>query len=142
MAVLVHPLHCRLLPLPAREVARVLSAMLQQAGANHVDVEVHVLRDGAMSEQNLRHMGCSGPTNVLSFPPAGGKVSVPGLLLLSADTLRRECLLYGQEEKAHLLRLLAHGLAHVLGHDHGPDMDRLCEELWQAGAERCGMPLV
>lgn len=45
----------------------------------------------------------------------------------SPDTLARECILYGQEPGRHALRLLAHGMAHLAGLDHGPDMDRRCE---------------
>ena len=52
-----------------------------------------------------------------------------GWLALSADTLLRECFLYGQEEEEHCIRLLAHGLAHLTGLDHGPDMDRLAYRL-------------
>ena len=52
-----------------------------------------------------------------------------GWLALSADTLLRECFLYGQEEQEHCIRLLAHGLAHLAGLDHGPDMDRLADRL-------------
>lgn len=52
-----------------------------------------------------------------------------GWLALSADTLLRECFLYGQDEEEHCIRLLAHGLAHLTGLDHGPDMDRLAARL-------------
>lgn len=56
-----------------------------------------------------------------------------GSLALSVDTLRREAFLYGQTVDEHAVRLLAHGLAHLLGHDHGPAMDALTESLEEAG---------
>lgn len=52
-----------------------------------------------------------------------------GTLVLAPETLHRECLLYGQEPEEHTLRLLAHGLAHLLGHDHGPRMDAVCRQM-------------
>ena len=52
-----------------------------------------------------------------------------GWLALSTDALLRECFLYGQTTEEHCIRLLAHGVVHLAGLDHGPDMDRLAEKL-------------
>lgn len=96
-------------------------------------VDLYLVTDAAMAGANTRHLGCVGPTNVLSFPGASG---MAGTLLLSLDTLGRECLLYGQQPVEHLLRLLAHGMGHLAGLDHGPEMDALCaacHEAAQAG---------
>ena len=92
-------------------------------------IELHLVTDAAMARANARHLGCTGPTNVLSFP---GASDMPGALLLSLDTLDRECLLYGQEPREHLLRLLAHGVGHLAGLDHGPEMDALCAACLEA----------
>jgi metalloprotein, YbeY/UPF0054 family len=94
-------------------------------------VELHLLNDAAISAANRRCLGCTGPTNVLSFP---GGSDAPGSLLFSLDTLRRECLLYGQEPAEHALRLLAHGMAHLCGLDHGEQMDAASAVFMQAAA--------
>nr|WP_092153373.1 rRNA maturation RNase YbeY [Desulfovibrio legallii] len=94
-------------------------------------VDLHILDDAGISAANRRFLGCVGPTNVLSFP---GDAAMPGALLLSLDTLRRECLLYGQEPVEHCLRLLAHGMGHLCGLDHGPLMDALCADFAAAAA--------
>ena len=93
-------------------------------------VELFLLDDAAIADANARHLGCTGPTNILSFP---GGADAPGVLLLSLDTLHRECLLYGQDPSEHAVRLLAHGMGHLCGLDHGPDMDALCEGCMDAG---------
>jgi hypothetical protein len=49
-----------------------------------------------------------------------------GWLALGLHTLYREAALYGRRPADHCLSLLAHGLAHLLGHDHGKRMDRVC----------------
>jgi probable rRNA maturation factor len=56
-------------------------------------------------------------------------------MALSPDTLLRECLLYGQEVEEHCLRLLSHGMAHLLGHDHGPEMDALAARMFAAARQ-------
>ena len=88
-----------------------------------LSVRLIVASDGAISAVNLRNLGCSGPTNILSFPEDEGGV---GTLFLSADTLERESVLYGQDVPVHAVRLLAHGMGHILGFDHGPEMDDFC----------------
>ena len=52
-----------------------------------------------------------------------------GTLVLSVNTLERECLLYGQDPHQHAVRLLAHGLIHLLGYDHGEEMQELSNQL-------------
>ena len=64
-----------------------------------------------------------------------GGEDLPGILLLSLDTLARECLLYGQEPAEHALRLLAHGMGHLAGLDHGPAMDRVCAACFDAARQ-------
>ena len=129
-----------LLPVPLRELAGMLARMRERAEALcragrcpgcPSAVELAVAGDGAMAALNRRAMGLPGPTNVLSFParPLGGRAS----LALSSETLVRESLLYGQPEAAHLARLLAHGMGHVCGFDHGPAMDAFAELLEAAG---------
>ena len=67
-------------------------------------------------------MNAFGPTNILSFP---GGIDLPGTLLLSIDTLYRECLIYSQTVQEHCLRLIAHGMAHLAQLDHGIEHDAL-----------------
>ena len=113
-------------PLDRRAMRAALEAMcvaVASAGRTLSGVDLYLLDDAAMARANARHLGCPGPTNVLSFPAASG---LPGELLLSLDTLERECFFYGQTPRRHLLRLLAHGMGHLAGLDHGPAMETLC----------------
>ena len=114
-----------------------LAAMLAACGKVQVPcpppaVELHLLDDASIGVANRRCLGCTGPTNVLSFP---GGCDSPGTLLFSLDTLRRECLLYGQEPAEHALRLLAHGMAHLCGLDHSEQMDMVSQIFMDAAIE-------
>ncbi|MDR2161018.1 MAG: rRNA maturation RNase YbeY [Desulfovibrio sp.] len=141
------------LPLARPELRSALDAMLAAAGSSGSSMELLLAGDALMEELNRTHLGSACPTNILAFPgasrslrppgPRPGKTA-PGLenlreappehfpparmlgsLVLAPEAVRRECFLYGQEAAGHTLRLLAHGLAHLLGLDHGPDLDRL-----------------
>jgi probable rRNA maturation factor len=95
-------------------------------------LELALLDDGEMAELNRNYLGCPGPTNVLSFPPASpfrreAEERDLGGMALSVETVLREAWLYGQEPAFYVLKMLAHGLAHLLGHAHGPEMDSLTQ---------------
>lgn len=100
-------------------------------------VELLLVRDAEMTTYNAQFMDCVGPTNILSFPEAPDTPEAPASLLLSVDTLRREACLYGESPHQYLLRLLAHGLGHVAGLDHGPDMDVFCDTLAKSQKINC-----
>ena len=120
-----------LMPLGRRELERKLESMLETAFSGTVELDLLLVRDAEMAVYNKAYMGCSGPTNILSFPLDEqfcdtDTVTSLGSLILSVDMLHREARLYGQHVAMHCIRLLAHGLGHLAGFDHGPEMDTFC----------------
>lgn len=118
---------CWHLPFCKRELSQAIQQMfsvLQNRGQQYPDsLELLLVRDGVMSVFNQQYMGCLGPTNILSFPADNDFL---GSLMLDVDAVYRECCLYAQKPGEHCLRLLAHGLAHLAGYDHGQEMDKIC----------------
>ena len=120
---------CRPNPFPRREwlcwldaMARALEAFPPEGG----EVRLLLVRDGEIAALNAVWLGCPGPTNILSFPDG---LPGSGDLALSLDALRRESRLYAQDEAAYARLLLAHGLAHLQGYEHGPEMENLCRKM-------------
>ncbi len=92
--------------------------------------------DPGITVLNQDYLGRPGPTNVLAFPMAEGQFAEmnPGLLgdvVVSVDTAWREAADNGLEPDEHFMRLVIHGILHLLGHDHLQDEDqaRAMEEL-------------
>ena len=112
-------------PFSPRELVVVLRAMCRACGLEGLSLDVTLTDDAGISRINQKFLGCIGPTNILSFPSATGDAHGGASLVLSLDTLERECFLYGQNALEHTLRLLAHGMAHVSGYDHGEAMNNL-----------------
>ncbi|ADU62264.1 MAG: rRNA maturation RNase YbeY [Pseudodesulfovibrio sp.] len=133
-------------PLSRQELVRVVETILDSLGLEGAALELTLVDDREIARLNREFMGCPGPTNILSFPAfersgpdsgpdvdpdsgpdSGTMAEYLGELALSVDTLAREAHLYGQPPRVHLARLLAHGILHLAGHDHGEEMDALTE---------------
>ncbi len=124
------------LPLSAREMRALMERLLDQLGLTGLELELRLVDDVEIARLNREFLGLGGPTNILSFP--SGDMDRPdylGELALGVDTLTREAVLYGQNPRDHLIRLLAHGLLHLAGYDHGPEMDALTDDAVDALGE-------
>jgi len=112
-------------PLSGPELMDIFEGLAQVFGLEDWEISLRIVDDREMAELNQTFMGCLGPTNVLSFP--GNDENWLGDLVLSTDTLVRESYFYNQDTYEYTVRLLAHGLLHLMGHDHGPEMEALTE---------------
>ena len=115
------------------------------------ELSVVLTGDTGIAVLNQRYLNRQGPTNVIAFPQQEGALAglTPGLLgdvVVSLDTARREAKENGLDSDEHLMRLLIHGLLHLLGHDHEQDenearaMEELTEKLLNdsAGTDKEG----
>ena len=125
----------RLFPLTRHELLTALSSMLPVLGIPNCSLECTLTGDAQVQALNERFLNTPGPTNILSFPADHGNTPyAPASLALSAHACLREAFLYRQDPRLHCLRLLSHGLAHLSGLDHGPDMEQLSQEIFRAGS--------
>jgi len=117
----------RAVPLEAATVkaAAVLLAALDHSAS---DLSVAFVDDERMCELNRDWRGKDRPTDVLSFSQLEGE-DMPGEAVLlgdvvvSVDTLQRQAREGGWSDEEELVRLLLHGLLHLLGHDHEVEDD-------------------
>ncbi len=132
MQVYVH-FNAFLLPavcLSRREISSIIRNMLNALELQDLGVGVIFVHDFRMQELNRKFLHCNGPTNVLAFPESPETdAGFLGEIFISVQALKRESLLYGQPVLDHLLLLLGHGLLHLTGQDHGPEMDHLVDQL-------------
>lgn len=112
-------------PLSGSELMAIIEGLTGILGLTEWEVSLRLVDDREMAVLNETFMGCLGPTNILSFPQGGG--GHLGDLVLSVETLARETFLYNQDPHEYTVRLLAHGMLHLLGYDHGPEMDSLTD---------------
>jgi probable rRNA maturation factor len=106
-------------------MAGLADAVTQSLGLADADFELLLTGDLEIAELNLSFLGLTGPTNVLSFEDEDGESL--GSVAISVDAVEREAVLYGQNPLEHFARLLAHGLLHLSGMEHGDEMYELTE---------------
>lgn len=85
------------------------------------DLELSILftTDEMIRKLNHEFRGIDKPTDVLSFPMMGvGPVDAIGDIAISIQTAIRQSKEYEVSENERVIRLLIHGLLHLLGYDH------------------------
>jgi probable rRNA maturation factor len=107
--------------------ARVLRAraslFLAELGLKEVELSIVVTTDSRIRALNRKWRKKDRATDVLSFP-AGETPALPGErrwlgdVVISLDTARARAGEEGRPVAGELARYLAHGLLHLLGHDH------------------------
>ncbi len=99
--------------------------MLEAMDLEAPELSVWITHDVGMQALNAAWRDKDEPTDVLSFPqqegrPTGGLL---GDLVISLPTAAAQAEALGHSLEVELQVLLAHGIAHLLGHDHLDDDD-------------------
>jgi probable rRNA maturation factor len=126
--------------------------MLQQLSLQGVELSIALVDDRVIRELNRDYRRLDRPTDVLAFAmeegealaePAGAPTQL-GDVVISVPSARRQARARRRSVGDEVTMLLAHGLLHLLGHDHRTRreeqrMSRLTAEL-EAAARRPSPP--
>jgi len=111
-------------------IRRLVALALGEHGRSEADMTVVVAGDAFLRELNLTYRGVDAPTDVLSFwapqelesgaprDAADEPEPVLGDVVISADRAVAQAKARGVTARRELLKLVAHGTLHLLGHDH------------------------
>ncbi len=105
----------------ARELSR---RVLEAEGIDEGDLGIAFATPSEMRELKARHLGIDEATDVLSFPVDAREELPEGVPRQLGDVV-----LCPHAVGDDWRRPLVHGLLHLLGYDHGPEMDRRESEL-------------
>jgi probable rRNA maturation factor len=114
------------MPSGRRHLARLRTrarAFLTELALENVELSILVTTDAGIQVLNRSWRRKDRPTDVLSFPagPPPPGLAGPrhlGDVILSLDTARRQARVHRRTLAEELGLYLAHGLLHLLGHDH------------------------
>jgi len=122
--------------LPLTMVRRWGDQMLSKLALPASELSVVLCDDQYIQRLNLDHRGKDKPTDVLSFPQAefraperprrGQPMSLLGDVVISLMTASRQAESRRRSLQSEVRFLLAHGVLHLVGHDHmTPDDKRI-----------------
>lgn len=86
------------------------------------EVSVSFVPDEEIARLNREWLDRDGPTDVIAFALEGEELA--GDVYIAPETAGRNAAALGVPADEELLRLVVHGILHVLGHDHPDGEDR------------------
>jgi probable rRNA maturation factor len=107
------------LPVDERSVDALCRHVLGAEGVQEGDLGIAFAPPDEMRELKARHLGIDEPTDVLSFPLDGRDALPDGIPRQLGDVVLCPQVV-GDEWRGPLV----HGLLHLLGYDHGQEMER------------------
>ncbi len=113
---------------------RIVERWLGELGIDERGVTIVLVDAAAIRERNRRDRGVDAPTDVLSYPtfePDGlpmPAVDHLGDVFVAVDVAAAQAEEHGHTAAEELLALVAHGITHLRGFDHGPEGES--EDSW------------
>ncbi|WP_224370849.1 rRNA maturation RNase YbeY [Hyalangium versicolor] len=107
----------------ARPLASLGRTYLERLELHGCELSLSLVGDRAIRRLNRTWRKKDKATDVLSFPAGDLPRGTPGPrqlgdVVISLDTAKRQAKEYGRTLEAEMSRYLAHGILHLLGHDH------------------------
>jgi probable rRNA maturation factor len=125
----------RALKLDTPHIRRLVGLILDDHQAAGSDLTVVFARDAFVKELNSAYRDTDEATDVLAF--AMRDVELPGVeadpdelecvlgdVIISVDRAAAQARRYRRTPEREILTLVAHGVLHLLGHDHGSTRER------------------
>ncbi len=97
-------------------VKRFARTLLREEGVREGAVTLVLTGDREVRELNARFRGLDRPTDVLAFPL--DDPDYLGDVVISVERAREQAPRFHNDFESELARLIAHGILHLLGHDH------------------------
>lgn len=91
------------------------------------ELSVYFCNDSIIQNLNKEYRNIDSATDVLSFEgddfyeDENGKWNCLGDIVISLETLKKNCEYFNEDIDVELKRLLVHGLLHLIGMDHGEE---------------------
>jgi probable rRNA maturation factor len=121
------------LPLARARVATLAEGVLRRERVRDALLSIAFVTDRRIAALNRTHLGHAGATDVISFgfAPVERTRAVVGDVYIAPEVARRNAIEHGRGVREELMRLVVHGVLHVLGHDHPEDETRYASPMWR-----------
>jgi probable rRNA maturation factor len=121
------------IPIARARVVALAEGVLRREGVRHALLSIAFVSDRRIAALNRAHLAHAGPTDVISFgfAPVEARGAVVGDVYIAPGVARRNAAEHGRAVREELMRLVVHGVLHVLGHEHPEDETRYDSPMWR-----------
>lgn len=115
------------------DLAEAAGLVLRAEGVRDAMVSIALVSPRAIARLNRKHLGHTGPTDVISFAlthPGNGGPLVADVYVCPA-VARANARAWRSTARAELLRLVVHGTLHATGWDHPEGDARMTSPMWK-----------
>jgi probable rRNA maturation factor len=121
------------MPVSLARVQRVAESVLRAERVGDALVSVTFVSDRKMASLNWSHLQHRGATDVISFgfAPVAKGAPLTGDIYIAPGVARRNALAHGAGIREELLRLVVHGVLHIIGYEHPVDDERYASPMWK-----------
>jgi probable rRNA maturation factor len=121
------------LPVSRAALTSAARSVLRSEGVTAALVSIAFVSNRRIASLNREHLDREGPTDVIAFGfrRMTAKDPVVGDIYIAPQVARANALRNGAGIREELVRLVVHGVLHVLGHEHAEDESRLDSDMWQ-----------
>lgn len=120
------------IPISRARVAAVARAVLKAEREKDAMLSIAFVSDRAIRALNKRHLGRDRTTDVIAFGfrRSGSKSPLVGDVYIAPGVARVSAKANGILVREEIVRLIVHGVLHVLGYDH-PETGRMQSAMWR-----------
>ena len=119
-------------PVATSRLAECAREVLRAEKARAAMISVTLVSNARIAALNWRHLRHRGPTDVLAFALARApRGPVMGDIYVAPAVARSNAVRLGLGVREELVRLVVHGVLHVLGHDHPAGTAREASAMWR-----------
>lgn len=120
-------------PVSRDRLVEAAQVALRAEGVRDALISLTFVNRRAIARMNREELDHAGPTDVISFgfTRATSADPVVGDIYIAPEIAREHARDRGIGVREEILRLVVHGILHVLGHDHPDDGTRERSAMWQ-----------
>jgi probable rRNA maturation factor len=114
-------------------VVEVADRVLRAEGVRHAIISIAFVTNRRIAALNRTHLGHRGATDVISFGLRTVEAAGPAMgdIYVAPDVARENARRHGGSIREEVLRLVVHGVLHVLGHEHPEGEERYTSPMWR-----------
>jgi probable rRNA maturation factor len=121
------------LPISRARIGEIAQTVLRRERVRHALVSITLVDRRAIARLNSTHLRHNAETDVISFgfTRATAKDPVVGDIYICPAVGRENALVRREPVRRELVRLVVHGVLHILGYEHPEDEDRENSPMWR-----------